>query len=108
MIEDRCKDVVEALGDLDALPNADRALVASHLDRCPHCRALQAGLSSLPAMVRAAIDGTIDAAASHELAEEALGALIATADARVRDALRRSLTLEDMEALVSTEARKKA
>ena len=90
-MENRCKDVVEALGDRDALSLADAATVEAHLGACSNCRALDHGLRAIPSLVRGAIDGALDGEESRAVAREALEALIATSDTRVRDTLRKSL-----------------
>ena len=90
-MENRCKDVVEALGDREALSPADAEIVAAHLATCSNCRAMDNGLRAMPALLRGAIDGALDEAESRAVAREALEVLIATSDARVRDRLKKSL-----------------
>jgi hypothetical protein len=90
----RCRDVVDRLSELarDELSRADEAAVAAHLADCANCRAMDRGLRAVPGLVRAAIDD-----------------LVATADDRVRDALRRPVTPDVERALgPDGELRKKA
>ena len=93
-MENRCKDVVDALGDRKALAPADAAIVESHLRECANCRALDSGLRAIPALVRAGIDGSLDADRRSAAAQDALDALIATADDRVRNLLTKSFADE--------------
>jgi hypothetical protein len=86
-----CKDVVEALGDRESLAPADEAIVDAHLATCGNCRAIQSGLRAIPSMIRGALDGALDENQSRAVARDALEALIATSDARVRDTLKKSL-----------------
>ena len=90
-MENCCKDVVEALGDRESLSAADAAIVEKHLDGCANCRAIEGGLRAIPSLLRSAIDGALDAQESRDVARDALAALIATSDVRVRDALKKSL-----------------
>ena len=90
-MENCCKDVVEALGDRESLSPADAAIVTAHLGGCANCRAIESGLRAIPSLLRAAIDGSLDEAESRISARDALEALIATSDARVRDTLKKSL-----------------
>jgi len=90
-MENRCQDVVEALGDRESLSVADAEIVESHLAACTNCRAMDKGLRAIPSLVRGAIDGALDEAESRALARDTLEALIATSDTRVRDALKQSL-----------------
>jgi predicted anti-sigma-YlaC factor YlaD len=90
-MENCCRDVVEALGDRDALSPADAAIVEAHLRGCSNCRALERGLRAVPSLVRSAIGGGLDENESRAAARDALEALIATSDARVRDTLKKSL-----------------
>jgi anti-sigma factor RsiW len=80
----RCKDVVDQLSDYARgdLEPAEHALVSAHLTDCADCRSMDSGLRAVPALVRAGIDD-----------------VVATVDARVRSALRRSLTPEEEQAL---------
>jgi anti-sigma factor RsiW len=90
-MENCCKDVVEALGDLESLSPADAEIVEAHLATCSNCRAMDKGLRAIPSMLRAAIDGSLDGNQSRDAAKDALEALIATSDTQVRDALKKSL-----------------
>ena len=90
-MENCCQDVVEALGDRESLSPADAAIVDVHLTTCTNCRALEHGLRAIPSLLRSAIDGALDPDASRAVAKEALEALIATSDTKVRDALKKSL-----------------
>jgi len=90
-MDNRCKDVVDALGDREALSPADAEIVAAHLAECANCRAMDQGLRAIPSLIRGAIDGALDGEGSRAVARDALEALIATADTRVRDTLKKSL-----------------
>ena len=90
-MENRCRDVVEALGDRESLSPADAAIVDAHLRACVNCRAIVSGLRAIPSLIRNAIDGALDETETRAAAKDALEALIATSDARVRDTLRKSL-----------------
>jgi predicted anti-sigma-YlaC factor YlaD len=90
-MENCCKDVVDALGDREALSPGDAAIVEAHLQKCSNCRALEHGLRAIPSMVRGALDRALDAEESRAVAKDALEALIATSDARVRETLKKSL-----------------
>jgi hypothetical protein len=90
-MENNCEDVVDVLGSLDDLSPEDRALVAAHLGICPNCRAMDLGLRAIPALVRAGLDSSLDDRSSSAVARQALDALIATADDRLRKTLLESL-----------------
>lgn len=90
-MENCCKDVVEALGDRESLSPADASIVEAHLSTCNNCRALEHGLRAIPSLLRSAIDGALDEHERRAMARDALEALIATSDTRVRDALKKSL-----------------
>jgi anti-sigma factor RsiW len=90
-MENCCKDVVEALGDRESLSPADANIVEAHLAACTNCRAMDKGLRAIPSLLRTAIDGALDESQSRAVAKDALEALIATSDTKVRDALKKSL-----------------
>jgi hypothetical protein len=98
-MENRCKDVVDALGDREGLASADAQVLAQHLESCANCRAIDRGLRAIPDLVRVGIDGALDADASREVAREAFDTMVAVTDRRVREKLKRTLTLADEEAL---------